>query len=202
MANQDTLLYPRFERFWHWSQAILLITMMFTGFDMHGTYRLLDFHVALNIHLGAALALLILWAFAIFWHFTTGEWRQYLPTPSMLPQTLHYYLIGIFRGDPHPHRRTRQSKLNPLQAMAYLNFKLVLAPLAWISGLLLLGRAVWPAQLGWLVDDWWLTLVHVGVAFALLAFLIVHVYMTTTGSTPTHHIRAMITGHDEELEQR
>ena len=34
-------------------------------------------------------------------------------------------------------------------------------------------------------------------AFALLAFTIIHVYMTTTGHTPTSHIKAMITGWDE-----
>lgn len=35
---------------------------------------------------------------------------------------------------------------------------------------------------------------HMAGAFAILIFLIGHVYMTTTGHTPLAHIRAMITG--------
>jgi cytochrome b subunit of formate dehydrogenase len=34
-------------------------------------------------------------------------------------------------------------------------------------------------------------------AFALLSFLIVHVYMTTTGHTITAHLAAMVSGYDE-----
>jgi len=41
---------------------------------------------------------------------------------------------------------------------------------------------------------------HTLGAFLLMAFLVVHVYMTTTGRTPTSNIEAMITGY-EELEE-
>jgi len=36
--------------------------------------------------------------------------------------------------------------------------------------------------------------VHVAASYALLAFAIVHVYLTTTGHTPSSNIKAMITG--------
>ena len=38
---------------------------------------------------------------------------------------------------------------------------------------------------------------HVAGAFALLTFLIAHVYMTTTGHTIGAHVKAMITGWEE-----
>ncbi|MGA6927111.1 MAG: hypothetical protein WBY88_15585 [Desulfosarcina sp.] len=37
-------------------------------------------------------------------------------------------------------------------------------------------------------------MVHTGAAFAILSFVIVHVYMTTTGHTLSAHIKAMISG--------
>jgi thiosulfate reductase cytochrome b subunit len=38
---------------------------------------------------------------------------------------------------------------------------------------------------------------HTAGAFLLMVFLIVHVYMTTTGHTPTSNIRAMMTGYED-----
>ena len=34
-------IYQRFERFWHWSQAILIIFLALTGFEVHGTFHIL-----------------------------------------------------------------------------------------------------------------------------------------------------------------
>ncbi len=45
-----------------------------------------------------------------------------------------------------------------------------------------------------------IALLHTLGAFLLVAFLIVHVYMTTTGHSITSNISAMITGY-EELEE-
>ena len=40
----------------------------------------------------------MLWVFAIFWHFTTGEWRQYIPTRNGLFAVMHHYhsLVVLF----------------------------------------------------------------------------------------------------------
>jgi cytochrome b subunit of formate dehydrogenase len=38
---------------------------------------------------------------------------------------------------------------------------------------------------------------HTLGAILLMIFLVVHVYMTTTGKTPTSNINAMITGYEE-----
>jgi Ni,Fe-hydrogenase I cytochrome b subunit len=38
---------------------------------------------------------------------------------------------------------------------------------------------------------------HTLGAILLMIFLVVHVYMTTTGATPTSNIKAMITGYEE-----
>ena len=115
MSSERIYIYKRYERFWHWSQALLIITMMITGFEVHGTYTLLGFQKAVQLHSVAAWTLLTLWAFTIFWQFTTGEWRQYLPSLKNVMAMVHYYTIGIFTNAPHPFHKTVVQKHNPLQ---------------------------------------------------------------------------------------
>ena len=190
-------VFKRFERFWHWAQALLIIGMLITGFEVHGSYALLGFERAVDWHATMAWALITLWVFAIFWHFTTGEWRQYIPTTDKMAAMVRYYLTGIFTDAPHPFRQTTLRKHNPLQRVAYLYVKLVINPLLWVSGLLYLFYASWAGWgLGWLELEW-VALAHTAGAFLMLMFFIVHVYLATAGHTPTAHIRAMVTGWEE-----
>ncbi|WP_230411864.1 cytochrome b/b6 domain-containing protein [Denitromonas iodatirespirans] len=191
-------VFKRYERFWHWSQAVLVILMLVTGFEIHGSYHSLGFERAVRLHTLSAWTLLALWAFTIFWQFTTGEWRQYIPTASKLVAMARYYMFGIFTGAPHPYHKTVQKKHNPLQRLAYLVLLALVSPVIWGSGLLYLFYAYW----GRLGLDGWLSLeqvatVHTAGAFMMLVFVIAHVYLTTTGHTVFAHIKAMITGWDE-----
>ena len=117
-------IYKGYERFWHWTQALLILFLAITGFEIHGSFSLFGFEQAVNLHNKAAWALIILIIFTIFWHFTTGEWRQYLPTTQNLRAQVDYYITGIFRNAPHPIRKTVISKLNPLQRLVYLGLKI------------------------------------------------------------------------------
>ena len=190
-------VFKRFERFWHWSQAGLIIFLMLTAFDIHGTYTIFGFEKAVAYHTIAAWSLMGLWVFAIFWHFTTGEWKQYIPTTEKVMAMAQYYLFGIFKNAPHPFRLTTLRKHNPLQRLAYLGVMLFIGPLIWITGVLYLFYADWPRLgLGGLQLEW-VAPGHVFCAFLMLAFLIAHVYLTTTGHTPTAHIKAMVTGWEE-----
>lgn len=190
-------LFKRFERFWHWSQAALILFMLLTGFEVHGTYRLFGWQQATSLHTTAAWALIGLWAFAIFWHFTTGEWRQYIPTTRKMLDVAAYYSNGIFKGEPHPYRVTPLAKHNPLQRITYLVVKLLINPALWGSGLLYLYYTE-VVQSGLLdVELRAIALLHTAAAFAMLVFTISHIYLATTGHTPLAHIKAMITGWEE-----
>ena len=190
-------IFKRFERFWHWTQALLIMLMMITGFEIHGTYTLLGFQSAVTVHTTAAWALITLWVFAIFWHFTTGEWKQYIPTTQMVEAMLRYYVTGIFTDAPHPFKQSRLSKHNPLQRLAYLFVKLMINPLIWVTGLLYLFYSSWGDWgLGWLSLSVIATF-HVIGAFMMLIFFIAHIYLATAGHTATAHIKAMITGWEE-----
>ncbi|MES9898063.1 MAG: cytochrome b/b6 domain-containing protein [Sedimenticola sp.] len=195
--SERIYIFKRFERFWHWSQALLIIFMMLTGFEVHGSYQLFGFEKAANLHTTAAWILITLWLFAIFWHFTTGEWRQYIPTLDRVEAVILYYLTGIFTHAPHPFRQTTLQKHNPLQRLAYLFVKLMINPMLWFSGLLYMFYNDWGNWgLGWLPLEWVATVHSIG-AFMMMIFLVVHLYLITTGHTPTAHIKAMITGWEE-----
>jgi len=188
-------LFTRFERFWHWSQALLVLSLLASGARIHGWTAAVPFRSAILIHELAACLLVMLWVFAIFWHFTTGEWRQYIPTSRMLVAVARYYVLGMFLGEEHPFAKTRAHKHNPLQRLAYLGLKIVINPLIWLTGLVLLiaangGMSGSSWILAW--RDW--ARLHTLAAYLMLVFVIVHVYLTTTGKTLTSYIRAMLTG--------
>jgi thiosulfate reductase cytochrome b subunit len=203
MAHTKVYIYRTFERIWHWTQSILIFVLAFTGFEIHSSFNAIGFENAVVYHNVAAIALIILIIFAIFWHFTTGEWKQYIPTTKNLKAQMDYYVTGIFRNAPHPTRKTSLSKLNPLQRLVYLGLKLVLIPLMVATGLAYLfyryphkGQIV-QSNLSNLET---VAILHTLGAFLLVAFIIVHLYLITTGHTPSSNLKAMITGF-EELEE-
>lgn len=198
MTVERIYVFKRFERFWHWSQATLIIFMLITGFEVHGSYHLFGFGKAVNLHTLSAWTLIGLWVFAIFWHFTTGEWKQYIPTTDKVVAMIKFYSVGIFTNAPHPFKATMLKKHNPLQRLAYLGVMLFIGPLLWLSGWFYLFYSDWGA---WGVDKHvsleWVAFFHTADAFMMLIFLIAHLYLTTAGHTPTSHIKAMITGWEE-----
>lgn len=190
-------IFKRFERFWHWSQAALIIFLMITGFEIHGAYKFFGYESAVSFHTTAAWTLVGLWVFAVFWTITTGEWKQYIPTMEKVDAMLKYYLTGIFTDAPHPFKQTRLTKHNPLQRLAYLFVLVIINPIIWTTGWFYLFYNSWKDWgVGWLSLEW-VALFHVIAAFMMLIFFIVHVYLTTAGTTPTSHIKAMITGWEE-----
>jgi thiosulfate reductase cytochrome b subunit len=189
-------LYTRYERFWHWLQAFMVISLIVTGLEIHGTYKLFGFQTAVNIHNFIGLSWLVLFAFFVFWLFTTGEWKQYIPTTKKLFSVILYYSWGIFQGKPHPVQKSKGVKHNPLQRLAYLGISAMLLPVQMATGLLYYLYNDIPQILPLSV----LAVIHTLVALFLLNFLVIHLYMTTTGHSLFSHISGMITGWEEIYE--
>ncbi|NCD25178.1 MAG: cytochrome b/b6 domain-containing protein [Deltaproteobacteria bacterium] len=195
--HKKIYLYTRFERFWHWVQALLIFFLLLTGFEVHGTLSLFGFQKAVELHNFLGLTWVVLFVFIVFWVLTTGEWRQYIPTTKKLFEVIGYYSSGIFKGKPHPVKKSREAKHNPLQRLTYLGLTTVLLTLQMATGLLYYLYNDWPVW-GWtFLDLGLLALVHLACAFAIVSFVVVHVYMTTTGHTLTAHIAAMFSGWEE-----
>jgi thiosulfate reductase cytochrome b subunit len=198
MKAERVYLFTRFERFWHWSQAGLIMFMGLTGFEVHGLYSVFGFEQAVDLHTTTAWVLIGLWIFAIFWHLTTGEWKQYIPTTERIISMIRFYSLDIFSDAPHPYHKTRLRKHNPLQRLVYLSLWVLINPAIWISGLLYLYYNSWPE---WGLDAFLnieiVAFIHAAAAFLIIAFLVSHVYLVTTGHTVFEHIKAMITGWEE-----
>ena len=196
--TERVYIFKRFERFWHWTQAATILFLLLTGFEVHGAYKLFGFGRAVDLHTIAAWTLITLWVFAVFWHFTTGEWRQYIPTLDKVGAMIKYYLTGIFTDAPHPFRATTLTKHNPLQRLAYLFLWLVITPIIWFSGWFYLFYGQWR---DWGVDGFlsleWVAFFHVLGAYMILVFVIAHTYLITAGHTATSHLKAMITGWED-----
>ena len=185
---QYVTIFARFERFWHWMQALLVLILLFTGARLHGLIGSPAWSTSFALHLMAAGLIILLWIFAIFWHFTTGAWKHYIPTYHDLIPVIRYYAFGIFKNEAHPAKPTIHRKHNPLQRLSYLFLKLVINPAIWITGMLYLTVNLTGLDLGSVA---W---AHVIAAYAMALFVVIHVYMATTGATPLAYIRAMING--------
>ena len=198
--TKKVYVYKSFERFWHWVQSILIIFLGFTGFEIHGSYEFFGFKQAVKYHNIAAYLFIVLIVFAIFWHFTTGEWRQYIPTYKNIIAQVQFYLFGIFKNAPHPTKKTVLSKLNPMQKLTYFGLKILVIPLSVTSGLLyMLYRYPQRHEIRFLNIESLeiIAVVHTIAALFLVSFLIVHLYLITTGEKITTNLKAMLTGYEE-----
>ena len=196
-------IYHRFERFWHWMQAGLIFFLGLTGFEIHGSLTFFGFENAVLYHSFAAWTFIVLIVFTIFWHLTTGEIKQYMPTLTNLKAQIDYYLLGIFKNAPHPTKKTVLSKLNPLQRLTYLGLKIAVFPVLVFSGILYMYFRYPMKDTIQSLDVSnleWIAYLHTAGAFILVVFVIVHLYLITTGHTLTSNLKAMITGY-EDLEE-
>lgn len=185
-----------FERIWHWSQAISIFILVFTGLAIHGTHSLISFETAVTVHTTVAIALLLLWVFGTFWLFTTGQWRHYIPTTKNMLKVARYYAYGVFKGEDHPYQKTYRNKHNPLQALTYLMLKIVIFPGIWISGVAYMLTSFGFGGFFDFIPFEFIALAHIISAIAIIIFIILHLYILTIGGFK-HHVKPMITGYDE-----
>jgi thiosulfate reductase cytochrome b subunit len=196
-----SILYTTFERFWHWTQMALVVILLITGFEIHGNFKVFGFEYAVRLHNSAAWLFLGLTAVTMFWMFAVGHWKVYIPTRKNLAEQIRYYTSGIFKGESSPHTdKTLQNKFNPLQRIVYLSLLIVAFPAQIITGVLYMffrypGNPVDGSMLKTIA------ITHTVMAFLLVAFLILHIYMTTTGKRVSSHLKEMITGEGEHAEE-
>jgi thiosulfate reductase cytochrome b subunit len=195
-------VYSLYERIWHWLQAGAILLLTLTGMEIHAPdrLRLFGFMAALRIHETAALFTIANAFLSLFTHLATGAIREYLPAPqdffTQAARQARYYLVGIFRGEPHPFERRQGNKLNLLQQLTYLMILNLLLPAQIVSGALLWEAARFPAVVDRFGGLPAIAAVHVAAAWLFVAFVVIHVYLTTTGPSPFAHIRAMLTGYE------
>ena len=183
-----------------WVAILLLIV---TGLIIHkpDKFGMFSFAYMVQIH-NILAAILVINAFlSLFYHLASGEIKQYLPRPrgffdQAIEQSL-YYLRGIFRNEPHPFEKVPERKLNPLQQVTYFGILNVLLPLQILTGILMWGAQRWPNIAAYLGGLPGLGPFHTLIAWLFATFIVMHVYLTTTGHTPLAGIKSMMLGWDE-----
>ena len=202
MKYEKVRLYPLYERIWHWIQAFAVLLLLLTGLEIRDHVRLLGFEASVRIHNALGFFLVFNAFLGLFYFLTSGAIRQYVSEPrdfaTLAVRQATYYIKGIFRGEPHPVERTPQARLNPLQKVVYLIILNVLLPWQILTGLAIWGLERWPhleETFGGLPI---LLPLHALGAWLFAAFIIMHVYLTTTsGRHALSGIEAMITGWEE-----
>jgi len=195
MNPQRIQIYSPYERIWHWLQAAAILLLIVTGLAIHGPDRFGVIPFAWAVRLHNLLGFLVLGnAFlGLFYYITTGTIRQHLPEPrdfvSLSMRQAAYYVRGMFRGETHPLEKSPQRRLNPLQQVT----------LQLATGLLMWSGQRWPQAVAALGGLSVLAMIHTLGAWLFATFIVAHVYLSTTGTTPLTHLKAMILGYEEAV---
>jgi len=200
---EQVYMYGVYERLWHWLQTFTIVLLLITGLAIHkpDTFGIFSFRGVVLVHNVLAGILAVNAVLSLFFHLASGEIQQYIPRPrGFFDQTFtqaKFYLQGIFKREAHPFEKTPSKKLNPLQQITYVAILNVLLPLQGITGILIWGAQRWPEWATRLGGLPFLAPFHTLIAWMFAAFIVMHVYLTTTGHTPLAGIKAMIMGWDE-----
>lgn len=200
-------LYPRWVRIWHWVNALLFLTLMLSGASMHfnGVGWLLDFQTAVTVHNTAGILLTTGWVGFLVGNLVSDNGRHYHVRAHgffkrLVAQSL-YYGYGIFHNAPHPFNPSGEEKLNTLQQITYIGVMYLLMPLLILSGWAFLFSVYLPDTLLGIGSVWVVAMAHLTIAYLLVLFLLVHIYIITTGETPLTNMRAMLTGWHRDRHQ-
>jgi thiosulfate reductase cytochrome b subunit len=201
--TERVYMYEPYRRFWHWLQTASIVTLLFTGLIIHrpDIFGAFSFPGMVTVHNVIAVILVVNAVFSLFYHLVTDQIRQFIPHPygffdDAIIQA-KYYISGIFKGEGHPFEKLPTSRMNPIQKFTYFMILNVLLPLQIITGSLMWAVQKFPVFTNALGGLPILAPFHSLVAWLFGTFIIVHVYMTTTGATPLESIRAMVTGYEE-----
>ncbi|MDD4880755.1 MAG: cytochrome b/b6 domain-containing protein [Gallionellaceae bacterium] len=196
-------MYEAYRRFWHWLQAISIVILLLTGLIIHrpDLFAVFSFDSVVSLHNILAALLVINAALSLFYHVATERMQEFIPRPygffDDAIRQAKYYISGIFKGEPHPFEKRPDARMNPLQKLTYFGILNVLLPLQIVTGALMWGVQRAPELALALGGLPLLAPLHTLVAWLFGAFIVAHVYLTTTGTTPLEAIRGMVTGYEE-----
>jgi thiosulfate reductase cytochrome b subunit len=203
--SERVYMLPLWLRIWHWTNALLIITLSISGISLHFANpkaMLLPFSLARDLHNLAGVTLCVTYGFFVIANIVSGNWWQYVPKPDGFLRKVwiqtRYYLWDVFLGRPHPFPPTLQNNFNALQQIIYWEVMYLLMPLLLISGIMFLWPELAPDRIMGVDGLLPIALAHYLFALLMFLFMLGHIYLATLGVTPTSHLKMMITGwHDE-----
>lgn len=199
---KKTYMYTFYERLWHWTMATSILLLLLTGAEIHftGTVSLFGLPNAVLIHNVLGFIVTINAFLSLFYHLTTGEISQYFNINRNFGKEtisqVFFYVYGIFKGERHPVEKRTYRKTNPLQQMTYVVLLNIILPFQIISGLLIWGIEKSTSLNQMLGGLTYIVPLHSFASWVFLSFVVLHVYLTTTGHSVASNLQAMITGYD------
>lgn len=204
MKNNQEYFYPVWLRIWHWLNALLFFSLIFSGINLQYVNTkspIIDFQNTVLIHNISGIILTINYIFFFIFNLISGNYKQYLPMLkgilSRLLTQIRFYISGIFKNDSHPFETTKENKFNPLQQITYLKIMYIAFPLIILSGWALLFPEFIINQIFGISGLTLTAVFHTSIGFILSIFMIGHIYLATTGTTIFSNFKAMITGWHE-----
>jgi thiosulfate reductase cytochrome b subunit len=198
IATPATVIQPAWVRVAHWINAVAMILMIMSGWQIYNASPLFDFNFSSSITLGGWLGGALLWHFAAMWllmvnglvyvvlGFATGRFRKkLLPiTPAGVISDAKAVLTGKLSHED-------LTRYNYVQKLLYAGI-IVVGVLIVLSGL-----SIWkPVQFQYLTALFGgyevARYVHFFCMAAICAFLVVHVVLAVL---VPKNLRAMIIGH-------
>ena len=196
-ASDRVVIHPRWVRVTHWINAVAVVILILSGWEIYNASPLFGFRFPKSITLGGWLAGALLWHFAAMWllavnglvylalGFLTGRFRRKLwpiPPSQVVADARAALTLRLSHDDPAVY--------NAVQRLLYVG--VILAGVI----VVLSGLAMWkPVQL------WWLSAlmggyepsryVHFFAMAAIVGFAVIHVVMAFVVPKA---LRAMITG--------
>lgn len=173
-----------------------VLIQLYTGFAIHyiGASWAMKLEIDVCVHTVAGALLAVNFVLFLGALLRTSEIKQYVPHAQDLAARLRtqvrYYLIDMFKDEDAPFAAPRENRFNPLQQIAYFAVFICGMPLLITSGLALL-----------LASYNWITWLHVDFAILFGLFLLIHVYLATTGKTLGSLINEMLTSYVEKSDQ-
>jgi thiosulfate reductase cytochrome b subunit len=195
--GEAKVIQPAWVRAMHWTNAVAMILMIMSGWQIYNASPLFPFRFASSITLGGWLGGALLWHFAAMWllmvngliylitGFATGRFRK-----KLLPITPTGVLSDVKAALTFKLAHDDLSHYNYVQKTLYAGI------IAVGVVIVLSGLSIWkPVQLSWLVALFggydWARYVHFVCMSAIVLFLIVHVVLALL---VPKSLRAMIIG--------
>lgn len=197
-------VHPLPIRLWHWFNAAGFVAMILTGLQIrYRTFDTLPLPTVIDVHNKIGFALIANYGVWLVYYLFSDQITVYLPELSPREQyrrmfkQIAYYGYGLFKGQPNPHHMSVYRKFNALQSVTYQIVMILLVPLMYYTGLVLWDLQRFAGTVDLLGGPRVINALHVALFVGFVAFLFVHVYLTTLGHSALAHIRAMCTGYEE-----
>jgi len=197
-------LHPLPLRLWHWANTVLILLLIITGIQLRAPDLeiLHSYRTAVVVHkaIGFAMAASFLFwlGYSLVSRKTLKQYVIRVRDITGIVRQSEYYAFGVFRGRKNPFHATPEAKFNPLQKISYISIQFVFTPIIVITGIFFGNILYFGEAINAIGGTRILDAIHVAAAYVFVAYLLVHLYMSTVGRTPFTHVKAMFTGYEEE----